>query len=65
MIFAVLVATKMGMLEGVFSFGGVDESWRRPIETDCLLFDDFSVGGLLGEDLIGEVVSWRSQDAIL
>jgi len=65
MVFAVFAATKAGVLKGVSSLGRVDESWRRPIETDCLTFGDFSVGGLSNEGLIGDVVPWRSQDATL
>ena len=28
------------------------------------MLGDFSISGLLGEGLIGDVVPWRSQDAI-
>jgi len=61
-VLAVFVTAKAGVSEGVFSFGGVDESRRRPIETDRLSSDDLSVGGFLDEDLIGKVVSRGSQD---
>jgi len=54
-ISAVDVAAKAGVLEGVFSFGGVDVGSRQSIEADSLSFDDFSVGRWAREDLVGEM----------
>jgi len=60
-VFAVGVAAEARMLKSVLSFGGVDIDLRRSIEADGLSFNDFGVGGQMGEDLIGEVVVERSQ----
>src|SRR5712671_3470990 len=43
-IFAVGVAAEIGVLEGVFSFGGMNVDLGRLVETDGLSFDDFGVG---------------------
>jgi len=43
-ILAVSVAAEIGVLEGVFSFGGVDVDLGRSVEADGLPFDDFGVG---------------------
>ena len=43
-IFAVGVAAETGVLEGVFSFGGMDVDFGRSVEADGLSFDDFGVG---------------------
>src|SRR5712671_3612655 len=42
-VLAIGVAAEAGVLEGVFSFGGVDVGLGRSIETDSLPFDDFSI----------------------
>jgi len=60
-ISAVDVATEAGVLEGVFSFGGMDVGLRQSIEADSLSFGDFGVGRWAREDLIGEVGLERSQ----
>ena len=60
-VFAVDVAAETGVLEGVFSFRGVDVDLRRSIEADGLSFNDLGVGGQAGEDLIGEMELERSQ----
>jgi len=44
-IFAVDVTAETGVLEGVFSFGGMDVDLGRSVEADGLSFDDFGVGG--------------------
>src|SRR5712675_1962915 len=54
-ISAVDVTTETGVLEGMFSFRGVDVGLRRSIEADSLSFDDFSVGRWAREDLIGGI----------
>src|SRR5712675_197874 len=43
-IFAVSVTTETGVLESVFSFGGMDVDLRRLVEADGLSFNDFGVG---------------------
>jgi len=60
-IFAVGVVAKTGMLESVFSFGGVDVDLRRSIEADGSSFNDLGIGRQAGEDLIGEMGLERSQ----
>jgi len=62
-IFAIEVAAETGVLEGVFSFGGVDVGLGRSIEVDSLSLDDFGVGRRAREDLIGEMEFERSQFA--
>jgi len=64
-ILAVCIMTEAGMLEGMFTFGAMDEGLRRPIKTDGMSLDDLGVGGLSRKSLIGGVESRRSQDAIL
>jgi len=63
-IFAVGVVAEAGVLEGVFSFGGVDVDPGRSIETDGLSFDDFGVSGWTRMGLVGEVGLERSQFTI-
>jgi len=60
-ISAVNVTAETGVLEGVFSFRGVDVGLRRSIEVDSLSFDDLGVGRWAREDLIGGVEFERSQ----
>jgi len=60
-ISAIDVAAKARVLEGMFSFGGVDIGLRQSIEADSLSFDDFGIGRWAREDLIGEVGLERSQ----
>jgi len=60
-IFAVDVAAETGVLEGVFSFRGVDVGLRRSVEADGLSFDNLGVSRWAREDLIGEIEFERSQ----
>ena len=62
---AVDVATETGVLECVFSFGGVYVGSRRLVETDSLSFNDVGVGRWARESLIGGVGFERSQFMIL
>jgi len=61
-ILAVDVVTETGVLKGVFAFGGVNVRLRQAIEADGLSFDDFGVGGRLGECAVQGIVLWSSQD---
>ena len=58
---AVSVAAETGVLECMFSFGGVDVGLRRSVETNGLSLDDFGVGRWTRESLIGGVELERSQ----
>jgi len=64
-ISAVDVATEAGVLESVFSFGGMDVGLGRSIEADGLSFDDFGVSRRARTGLVGEVELERSQFTIL
>jgi len=60
-IFAIDVVTETGVLESVFSFGGVDVGLGRSIETDSLSFDNFGVSRWARTGLIGGIEFERSQ----
>jgi len=55
------VVAEAGVLEGVFSFRGVDVVLRRSIEADSLSFDDFGICRWAREGLIGGIEFERSQ----
>jgi len=54
-VLAVDVATEAGVLESVFSFGGMDVGLGRSIEADGLSFDNLGVSRWTGAGLIGGV----------
>jgi len=60
MILAIDVMTETRVLEGVFSFGGMDVDLGRSVETDGLSLDNFGVVGG-GNELIGGMELERSQ----
>ena len=64
-ISAVDVTTETGVLEGMFSFRGVDVGLRRSIEADSLSFDNFGVSRWARTGLIEGVELDRSQFTIL
>jgi len=64
MVSAVGVATETGVLESVFSFGGMDVGLGRSVETDGLSFDNFGVSGGVRAGLIGGAEFERSQFTI-
>src|SRR5712672_640318 len=61
MVSAVGVMAETGVLECVFSFGGVDVGLRRLIKANGLSLDDFGVGRWVRESLIGGMEFERSQ----
>jgi|SRR5712671_4613368 len=61
---AVDISAEAGMLEGVFSFGGMDVVLGQSIEVDSLSLDDFGVGRWVREDLVGGGELERSQFTI-
>ena len=63
-IFAIDVVTETGVLESVFSFGGVDVGLGQSIETDSLPLDDFGVGRWARTGLIRGLEFGRSQFTI-
>ena len=62
MVPAIDVVAEAGVLESVFSFGGMDVGLGRSIETDGLSFDNFGISRWSGEQAVGGVVLWSSQD---
>jgi len=49
-------------LEGVFTVSAMDVGHGRVIEADGLSLDDFGVSRWSGEQAVGGVVLWSSQD---
>ena len=64
MVLAIDVAAEAGVLESVFSFGGMDVGLGRSIETDGLSFDNFGVSWWARAGLVGGVEPERSQFTI-
>jgi len=61
-ILAVDIVAEAGVLEGVFAFSAMDVGHGRVIEVDSLSLDNFGVSGWSGEQAVGGVVLWSSQD---